>query len=816
MTPSVTQPARFATSAPEIRLPGVLVSAVLRAKSFPRAMLNAPLRAIFLLLAFAPAAVAAAQDAGIEKLAERLGSSSKETRRQAAFELARLGPGAEPALGALVKALGDRDQQVLFQVAQALAGIGPAAAPAVAGLVNNLKSRDRQVSYRSAYALGRIGKPAVPALIEVLGSSSSRARATAARALSWVQPAPPGAAEKLVEVLGDDDKDVRRNASEALGSYGMPVAPRLAAALRSENAMVRRGASRALSLMGAGAKPAAGALAAALTDEDPGVRAGATSAISKTGIGAGKLVPLLMGRLEDSEAAVRSAAVQALSRQKPSDVTRELVRLLEGGGEATVQAVALVAERLGGRARAVLPGLLDAAVSIEELSAATPLARALAAFAEETAALVLKRLAGPQGAEEFPRLRRVLGFTAASSTGALRKALASGPALVRLGAAAALGEGGDAGRDATPELLGALKDKDPRLRAAAIGSLAALGVPANNYTDALLSLVEDPDEKVRAAAVSAAGKMDKDQLARLVPVLKRSLSDSSVEIRRAAAASLAEVGPAAAGARPLLLAALKDPDPLVRARSARALGALGGNGGEMVGQLLMLLEEKDPAVRLEAIRALGGFSGGMGRALGPLLALAVSSKEAEALRLAAIETLAQISSSSDPLPGIDGAQEALVSLLKKAPVKVRVASARALVACRPDTGRAVAALAVAVRDDNPDVKRAAVESAGAIGPAAQGAAGAIFDLLGDEYTRAMGFEALKKIEPRDVSLLRKALGHKDRYVRGFACSCLGKLGAGAKDALGDLRKASRTRSRTLRDLIQKTIKKIEDDIQRNK
>ena len=92
----------------------------------------------------------------------------------------------------------------------------------------------------------------------------------------------------------------------------------------------------------------------------------------------------------------------------------------------------------------------------------------------------------------------------------------------------------------------------------------------------------------------------------------------------------------------------------------------------------------------------------------------------------------------------------------------------------------------------------------------------IFELLGDEYTRAMAFEALKKIEPRSLSLLRKALAHKDGYVRGFACACLGKLGAEAKDALPDLRKASRTRSRTLRDLIQKTIRKIEDDIKRSK
>jgi HEAT repeat protein len=390
----------------------------------------------------------------------------------------------------------------------------------------------------------------------------------------------------------------------------------------------------------------------------------------------------------------------------------------------------------------------------------------------------------------------------------LRKALASGPTLARLGAAVALGEGGEAGRVATPELLEALKDKDPRLRAAAIGSLAALGIPAKNYTDSLLALVEDPDEKVRAAAVSAAGKMDKDQLARLVPVLKKSRSDSSVEIRRAAASSLAEVGAAAAEARPGLQAALKDADPLVRALAARALGALGGSGRELVDDLLALLGQKDPAVRLAAVEALGGFSGGVEDSMGPLLALAVSGDEPENLRLATIEALSRTA------PKARAVQDALVSMLKKAPVKIRMASARALVSCRPDPGGAVAALAAAVRDDNPDVRRAAVESVGEIGPAAQGAAEAVFGLLGNEYTRAMGFAALKKIQPRDVSLLRRALGHEDRYVRGFACDCLGKLGKDARDALADLRKATRTRSRTLRDIATKAIRKIEEDIER--
>lgn len=772
----------------------------------------APMRVFFLLLVAAlavPAGVcAAAEGADAEELAERLGSSSKETRRQAAFELARLGEKARPALGALVKALGDRDQQVLFQVAQALAGIGPPAAPAVPGLVRNLKSGDRQVSYRSAYALGRIGAPAAPALIELLGSSSSRARAAAALALSWVQPASAEAVERLVGTLGDDESVVRRNASEALGNYGESVAPRLARALASEEVAIRRGASRALSLMGAAAKPAADALAGVLDDMDPAVRGAAVSALSKSGLPVARLVPLLMKRLEDSQASVRSAAAEALSRQRASDVARELARLLDEGKEDTIQAVALVAERLGNRARPVLPGLVAAAARIGELRGETPLARALGVFGEAAAALILKKLADPAAAGQSDRLRRALEFTAATSVGVLRGALQDGPAPARLGAAQALGAAGEAGREALPELRRGLKDADPRLRAACIGSLAALGIPAKEYADALLFLVEDPDEKVRAAAVFAAGKMDKDFQERLVPVLRRSLSDSSVEIRRAAASSLAAVGEAAAAAKPDLRAALKDADPAVRGLAARALGAMGGNGAQLAGELLTLVGEKDLSLRLAAVEALGGFSEGMEVSVDPLLALAVAGDEPDKLRLAAIATLTRIGAAADRVQGI------LAALLEKAPVKVRVASARALVHCRGDTAKAVAALAVAVGDANEDVRRAAVESAGEIGPEAQGAVAAIFELLEDEYTRAMGFSALKKIQPQDVSLLRRALRHEDRYVRAFACDCLGKLGAGARDALGDLEKAARTRSRTLRDIIRKTIRKIEEDIKR--
>ena len=765
-----------------------------------------------LLLAFLmvpAAAISQQKEADPAKLAERLSSSSKEARRQAAFELARLGKKAEPALAALVKALGDRDQQVLFQVARALAGLGPAAEAAVPGLIKNLLSGDRQVSYRSAYALGQIGKAAVPELIKLLTSSSSKARAAAARSLSWIKPPPQAAFGPLIETLRDSDKTVNRNASEALGSYGKAAAPALAKALGAAEPVIRRGAARALRLMASGAEPAAAALARALGDSDAAVRGSAVSALSRLGLPTARLVPLLMARLEDSEASVRSAAVQALSRQRPADVGRELAALLDGAQENTIQAVALVAERLGRRARAVLPGLIAAAARVDELRPDTSLARALGVFGDEAAAVLLRELSAEGlSAGKADRLILALGFTAGSSVGRLRGALRKGAGLVRLGAARALGEAAEAGKDALPELLAGLEDDESRVRAACIGSLAALGFPVKEYAGALLELIEDPDEKVRAAAVSAAGELETDQQVKLLPILVRSLADSSVEIRRAAAASLGSAGPAMAKAGPALLAALKDPDPGVRALAARALGSLGGDGAGLAGELPRLLKDKDQAVRRAAVEALGGFSTGIEAAAPPLRALASTAGEAEALRVAAIGALMKTGDKAAE------AQELLLSLLKEAPVKVRMASARALVVCRQDTSKVVAALTAVIAGENADVRRAAVEAAGELGSEAEGAAPALFELLGDEYTRAMGFEALKKIEPRDVSLLRKALSHEDRYVRGFACSCLGKLGAGAKDALEDLKKASRTRSRTLRDLVRKTIKLIEDDLAR--
>ena len=92
----------------------------------------------------------------LDDLIAALGSDDLAARRDAAYDLAKIGPDAEPAVAALMVALKDGDEQVRFQSTMALARIGPAAEPAVPVLIELLTSRDDQRRYRAAFALGII------------------------------------------------------------------------------------------------------------------------------------------------------------------------------------------------------------------------------------------------------------------------------------------------------------------------------------------------------------------------------------------------------------------------------------------------------------------------------------------------------------------------------------------------------------------------------------------------------------------------------------------------------------------------------------
>ena len=158
-----------------------------------------------LFLLNATSAIAEDNYAAVSNLIQQLSSDDTQERREAAYELADLGPDAKEAVPALIKALDDRDTQVWAEATGALARIGPDAAAAVDELMSHLGSRDRQRWYRTAHALGKIGEPALARLRDALQSENLQLRAGSALALGWMGEAAAPAPEAAPAAAVQDD-----------------------------------------------------------------------------------------------------------------------------------------------------------------------------------------------------------------------------------------------------------------------------------------------------------------------------------------------------------------------------------------------------------------------------------------------------------------------------------------------------------------------------------------------------------------------------------------------------------------------------------
>jgi HEAT repeat protein len=151
-----------------------------------------------------------------------------------------------------------------------------------------------------------------------------------------------------------------------------------------------------------------------------------------------------------------------------------------------------------------------------------------------------------------------------------------------------------------------LRDDDPARRAEAAQALAQLGPEGAARAATLAPLLEDADPSVRWSALDALARIRPDDAA-LVAAMVARLSDPEPGVRRRARtaaadlgaaavlplvrrvearddpfgdalAALGSIGPAAAGAAPVLEAALTGPEWDGQERAARALSRLGAAG----------------------------------------------------------------------------------------------------------------------------------------------------------------------------------------------------------------------------------------------
>ncbi len=245
-------------------------------------------------------------------------------REEAAGALGRIGIPAKDIVVVLSAALQDEKPEMRRRAAAALLWIGPPAREAVPALIAALKDDRPEVVSAACLVLGQVGDAGtVPPLLAAFRSSRDEIAKAAGWALWNLGPTVPVIVPALIPLAKGTEKE-SLHARALLVSIGSFAVPALTAALRDDEATVRRMAAEVLGLIGPVARES---------------------------------VPALAGLLKDTTPAVALAAALALAQIDPTRAREAVPRLADSLDTPT--AVEALAE-IGPDARAAVPALIAA------------------------------------------------------------------------------------------------------------------------------------------------------------------------------------------------------------------------------------------------------------------------------------------------------------------------------------------------------------------------------------------------------------------------------------------------------------------------
>jgi HEAT repeat protein len=252
-------------------------------------------------------------------------------RLEAVQALGRIGPAAESALPTLTDALLAEQGQTRHSVAEVISQIGPAAVPHLLPL---LQHQSRFVRYEAAWALGHLGplaSQAVPELNRLSSDPAANVRFAAVEALGRLGPAASSAVPSLINALYDHEDSVCRAAARTLAGLGEVAAgavPSLVERLAHEDYLVRQEMARALGAVGSSRTDGVTALIQILRHDQREMRGVAAEALGKIGRPLEQVLPALKAALSDRAWNVAQAAAAALGRIGPPALDL-LVHVLE-------------------------------------------------------------------------------------------------------------------------------------------------------------------------------------------------------------------------------------------------------------------------------------------------------------------------------------------------------------------------------------------------------------------------------------------------------------------------------------------------------
>jgi len=250
----------------------------------------------------------------------RLTDANVEVRRNAAEELATIGPDARSAVPALIERLNDADVRVRANSVRALGKIQQPADHVVPALIEALNDGEWPVRYNASICLTWLGPLAIPALEQSVKDTRAFARLYGADTLFRIDPTKAKLVVPVaIGLLEDKEEGVRAMAAQTIGLIGAPAAaavPALIPLLQDKSQAVQTSAIGALGAIGRAAKEAVVPLAALLSKENKAaVRVGAATSLSHIGEAPELWVPATIAMFQPThEEVVPGRAQVALAR----------------------------------------------------------------------------------------------------------------------------------------------------------------------------------------------------------------------------------------------------------------------------------------------------------------------------------------------------------------------------------------------------------------------------------------------------------------------------------------------------------------------
>ncbi|QDT98390.1 HEAT repeat domain-containing protein [Gimesia aquarii] len=663
---------------------------------------------------------AMAQTPDIKLLITDLNSENEEKQALAAHTLGELGPISEPAVPALIRVVKGGSVASRSEAIIALGKIGPGAAAAVPELTKILRGHSVILKFNTLQALRLIGpasKPAAKQIATLLESNNSYIKVAAAWALWSIDPDNKANLDQVIKVLLSSldipINEVRSDAAVALSEIGAPAVKPLLNKLKSEYKANHTDQCEqicdVIAQMGVQGEAAIPTLLKALKSEDTDLVWRSAHALGAINAKPKKVVPALITLLNNTSPEIRAHAALALGDfgAKAKAAVPELIKLLSDSDlNVKLDAAAALGE-IGPDASAAVPEL-SKAMQAGPTALTLNSASALAAIGEASVP-TLKKLLDDNSPLKLlaAHVLGEIGGSSESAIPALLKLIDSPDANLRETAIISLGDIGPAAIKAEPQLLKIMETGTGKTRNTAVYALSKIGSKKALPLFKKYAAASDEDERFRLVcswALVRANPTDPETVKAALPGLIKVLADENPVVRREAANAISLSGPLAESATPSLSQALKkEQDQRVVAELITALAEIGPPAASAIPLITPYLDSRDPILRVVATYAMARF-GKSAKSVVPIMEkeLAKHDEEENAVTLWALTKI-------DPSPTrAKAAAPILTKLVTEHPdPNARLEAAISLGEFGINTPKIKAALETASKDQDPQVKKAA-------------------------------------------------------------------------------------------------------------